>query len=154
MKTLLLVLAVALLLAGGAYGRVWLDSSRVKHPAVEVFETFYWKLQKNDLEAAIAFVVPGSEADLALSGTPAVGVAAGTGVARGFALELSHESDQEPLGRPAIHLHGHATVNIDPAGHLSAFGVPELHEVEAHLIEDLAGWRVASFRDTPIAGER
>ena len=66
MKTLMLTLSLALLLAGGAWGHAWLDSSRAKHPAVDAFETFYWKLQRNDLAAAGALVVPGSEADLAL----------------------------------------------------------------------------------------
>ena len=137
MKTLMLTLSLALLLAGGAWGHAWLDSSRAKHPAVDAFETFYWKLQRNDLAAAGALVVPGSEADLALIEKRSVGVAAELGTARGFALELELERDTEKelSGREAIRLSGRATVNIDPAGHLSAFGVPELHEVEAHLVE-------------------
>jgi hypothetical protein len=149
MKTLSLVLATALLLAGGAYGRGWLDSDGEKHPAVAAFEVFYWKLQKNDLEAASALVVPGSEAELALTSEREVGSvgAPDSGVARGFALEVSHEADGEQAGRPVIRLHGQATVNVDPAGYVSAFGVPELHDVEARLVEEQGSWRVAAFRD-------
>ena len=152
MKTLVLVLSLALLLAGGAWGHAWLDSSRTQHPAVDAFATFYWKLQRNDLAAAGALVVPGSEADLALLEKRTVGVAAELGTARGFALELARDTERELSGREAIRLSGRATVNIDPAGHLSAFGVPELHEVEAHLVEDGGSWRVVAFRDTRIAG--
>ena len=149
MKTLSLVLAAALVVAGAAYGRSWLDSDREKHPAVEAFEAFYWKLQKNDLAAAGALVVPGSEAELALteeSEVFAVG-AADSGVARGFVLDVSHEADGDDSGRPVIRLRGQATVNVDPAGYLSPFGVAELHEVEARLVEDGGSWRVAEFRD-------
>ena len=56
MKSLLLVLSTALLVAGGAYGRSWLEEDREKHPAVTTFEMFYWKLQRNDLDAASALV--------------------------------------------------------------------------------------------------
>jgi len=149
MKRLSLVLAVALTLAGGAYGRGWLDSEREKHPAVEAFEAFYWKLQRRDLAAASALVEPGSEAELALSKQPDVAAAgsAGAGVTRGFALELRHEADGESSGRPVIRLSGEATVTVDPAGYVSAFGVPELHEVEARLVEDGGRWRVSAFRD-------
>lgn len=151
MKTLLLVLGLALLFAGGAWGHAWLDSTRTKHPAVDAFEAFYWKLQRNDLAAAGALVVPGSEADLALLEKRAVGVAAELGTARGVALELERDSEKELSGREAIRLRGRATVNIDPARYLSAFGVPELHEVEARLVEDGGSWRVVAFRDTRLA---
>jgi len=149
MKTLLLVLSTALLVAGGAYGRGWLEFSREKHPAVAAFETFYWKLQRNDLAAAGTLVVPGSEAELELVAEREVGSAGSeaVGVARGFELDLSQEVDDEDAGRRVIRLYGEATVNIDPAGYVSAFGVPELHDVEARLIEDQGGWRVAAFRD-------
>jgi len=149
MKTLLLVLSTALLLAGGAYGRGWLDSDQEKHPAVAAFEAFYWKLQRHDLEAAGALVVPGSEAELALTAERTIGAAGEpeVGVARGFALDLSHELDGEDSGRPVIRLQGEATVNVDPKGFVSAFGVPELHDVEARLVEDQGSWRVATYRD-------
>ena len=149
MKTLLLVLSTALLLAGGAYGRGWLDSDREKHPAVAAFEVFYWKLQRRDLEAASALVVPGSEAELALTAEATIGAVGESeaGVARGFELEVSHEADGEQAGRPALRLYGEATVNVDPKGFVSAFGVPELHDVEARLVEDQGSWRVAEYRD-------
>jgi hypothetical protein len=149
MKTLLLVLSTALLVAGGAYGRGWLGSDDEKHPAVAAFEIFYWKLQRHDLEAASALVVPGSEAELALVAQGTVGAAGEShaGVARGFALDVSHEEDGEDSGRPVIRLRGEATVNVDPKGFVSAFGVPELHEVEAQLVEDGGSWRVAAYRD-------
>ena len=151
MKTLLIVLSTALLLAGGAYGRGWLDSDREKHPAVAAFEAFYWKLQRHDLEAASALVVPGSEAELALTAERTIGAAGESeaGVARGFALDVSRESDGGDSGRPMIRLHGEATVNVDPKGFVSAFGVPELHDVEASLVEDQGSWRVAAYRDLP-----
>jgi hypothetical protein len=151
MKTLLLVLSTALLLAGGAYGRGWLESDREKHPAVAAFELFYWKLQKHDLDAASALVVPGSEAELSLVAERTIGAAGESeaGVARGFALDVTREADGEQEGRPVIRLQGEATVNVDPKGFVSAFGVPELHEVEARLIEDPGGWRVVAFRDLP-----
>jgi hypothetical protein len=149
MKTLSLVLAAALVVAGAAYGRSWLDSDREKQLAVAAFEAFYWKLQKNDLAAASALVVPGSEAELALAVESEIGAggATATGVARGFALDVSHEVEGEYSGRPVIHLRGQATVNVDPAGYRSPFGVAELHEVEARLVEDAGSWRVAAFRD-------
>lgn len=149
MKTLLLVLGTALLVAGGAYGRGWLDADPEKHPAVAAFETFYWKLQRRDLDAASTLVVPGSEAELALLAARTVGAAGepASGIARGFALEVSHEVEADGVGGEAIRLQGEATVNVDPKGFVSAFGVPELHDVEAHLIEDRGAWRVVAFRD-------
>lgn len=149
MKTLLLVLSTALLVAGGAYARGWLDAEAEKHPAVAAFEIFYWKLQRQELEAASALVVPGSEAELALLAARTVGAAGEpqAGVARGFALELRHEVDADDAGGEVIHLQGEATVNIDPKGFASAFGVPELHDVEARLTEVHGAWRVLAFRD-------
>ncbi len=149
MKTLLLVLSTALLIAGGAYGRGWLDSDPAIHPATAAFELFYWKLQRRDLEAASALVVPGSEAELALVAERTVGAAGEpvAGTARGFALDVSQESDGDSAGREVIRLRGEATVNIDPKGFVSAFGVAELHDVEAHLVEDRGAWRVLAFRD-------
>ena len=149
MKTVLLVLTTALLVAGGAYGRGWLDFERGKHPAVAAFEVFYWKLQRKDLEAAGSLVVPGSEAELELTAEREVGGVGSEAVdiARGFELELRQEADDEDDGRRVIRLYGEATVNIDPAGYVSAFGVPELHDVEARLVEDQGGWRVAAFSD-------
>ena len=149
MRTLLLVLSTALLVAGGAYGRGWLESDPEKHPAITTFEVFYWKLQRRDLEAASTLVVPGSEAELALVAERTVGAAGepNGGVARGFALELSHELDGDDSGRPLLRLQGEATVNVDPKGFVSAFGVPELHEVEAQMVEDEGAWRVVAFRD-------
>jgi hypothetical protein len=151
MKTLLLVLSTALLVAGGAYGRSWLDSDRAKHPAVAAFETFYWKLQRQDLEAASALVVPGSEAELALLAARTVGAAGEpvAGVARGFALELREQAEGDDSGSEVILLAGEATVNIDPKGFVSAFGVPELHDVEARLVEDRGAWHVVAYRDLP-----
>jgi len=149
MKTLLLVLSTALLVAGGAYARGWLDASPEKHPAVAAFEIFYWKLQRQDLQAASALVVPGSEAELALLAARTVGAAGEplAGVARGFALDLSHQADADASGAEAIRLLGEATVNVDPKGFVSAFGVPELHDVEARLIEQDGAWRVIAYRD-------
>ncbi len=150
LKTLLLVLSVTTMFAGGAWGRAWLEASRVKHRGLDTFESFYWRLQKNDLEAAGALVLPGSEADLALVAKLEDGVSSSIGRVRGFALDLRQEAGLDPDGRSAIRLHGHATVNVDPAGRLSAFGVPEVHEVEAHLIEADGGWRVVAFRDVRV----
>jgi hypothetical protein len=149
MKTLLLVLSTALLVAGGAYGRSWLEADREKHPAVTTFEMFYWKLQRNELEAASALVAPGSEAELALTVDRAIGTAddACAGVARGFALDLDVDAEDDLAGRPSVFLAGEATVSIDPKGFASAFGVPELHEVEARLVEQDGAWRVAAYRD-------
>ena len=150
MKTLLLVLSTALLVAGGAYGRGWLDSSdQDGHPAIAAFEAFYWKLQRNELEAASALVLPGSEAELALTVERAIGPAddAPPAVARGFALDVSLETDGEPPEQPVVYIEGEATVTVDPRGFVTAFGVPELHEVEARLVEDDGAWRVAAYRD-------
>jgi hypothetical protein len=148
MKSLLLVLSTALLVAGGAYGHGWLEEAPEKHPAVTTFEMFYWKLQRNDHDAASALVAPGSEAELALAVDRAIAtpIDACAGVARGFALELDVD-DAEHAGRPAVFLAGEATVNIDPKGFVSAFGVPELHDVEARLVELDGAWRVAAYRD-------
>ena len=149
MKTLLLVLATALLVAGGAYGHSWLEADREKHPAVTTFEVFYWKLQRNELEAASALVAPGSEAELALAVDRAIATPNDScaGIARGFALDLDVDDADDLAGRPAVFLEGEATVNIDPRGFVSAFGVPELHEVEARLVEHDGAWRVAAYRD-------
>jgi len=148
MKARMLVLA--LLVSAGGY--VACSLGRDKHPAVTAFEAFYWKLQKRDLVAAGAMVVPGSEADLALAaqrdGAPGSPDGA---VARGFELDVRHEADGELAGRPAIRLRGEATVTVDPAGYSSAFGVPTTHEVEARLVEEGGSWRVAAFRDTLLA---
>jgi hypothetical protein len=116
---------------------------------VAAFEIFYWKLQRHDLEAANSLVVPGSEAELALVAERTVGAAGEpvAGVARGFALDVSHEADGDDAGRAMIRLQGEATVSIDPKGFVSAFGVPELHDVEAQLVEDAGAWRVVAFRD-------
>jgi hypothetical protein len=149
MKSLSFVLVLAPLVAGGAFGLGWHYLDREKHPAEETFEAFYWKLQKRELSAASALVDPGSEADLALSEERAQS-AAGTAQApsaRGFALDLDHESDGELAGRPVIHLHGQATVRVDPAGYASAFGVAVPHEVEARMVEADGSWRVATYRD-------
>ncbi len=149
MKRLSLALATSLVVAGAAYGRSWLDADREKQDAVAAFETFYWKLQKKDLAAASRLVVPGSEAELALTQEreQSANRPADSGVARGFALDLSPEADGEYSGRPVIRLRGLATVNVDPAGYLSPFGVTEMHEVEARLVEDGGSWRVAAYRD-------
>jgi hypothetical protein len=148
MKTLLLVLSTALLAAGGAYAHSWLEKEPEKHPAVTTFEVFYWKLQRNDLDAAGQLVAPGSEAELALAVDRAIATPDDTrdGVARGFALDLDVDTD-EHAGAPAVFLAGEATVNVDPKGFASAFGVPEIHQVEARLVEHDGTWRVAAYRD-------
>jgi hypothetical protein len=147
MKARALVLALAV--AAGGQVACGLDLGGGKHPAVTAFEAFYWKLQKGDLAAAGALVVPGSEAERTLATRRAA--AADAEVARGFALDVSREPDGELAGRPAIRLHGEATVTVDPAGYASPFGVPVPHQVEARLVEEAGSWRVAAFRDTVVA---
>ena len=153
MKAHWLALAVPFVVAGGAYGaygRGWLELDREKHPAVEAFEVFYWKLQKHDLAAAGELVLPGSDAERTLAVERDAPTAPDAAIARGFALQLSHEADGELAGRPVIRLSGQATVTVDPAGYVSAFGEPVPHEVEARLVEDGGSWRVAAFRDTVL----
>lgn len=152
MKSRSFVLVLAPLVASGALALGWHFWNRGKHPAVESFETFYWKLQKGDLSAASALVEPGSEAELALSAELAqIAVdPAPWGTARGFALDIDHESDGELAGRPVIRLHGQATVTVDPAGYTSAFGVAVPHEVEARMVEADGSWRVATYRDVVL----
>lgn len=152
MKSRSFVLVLAPLVAVGALVLGWHFWKSEKHPAVASFETFYWKLQKGDLRGASALAEPGSEAALALdeklaqvSSGPA---AAGT--ARGFALDIDHESDGEHDGRPVIRLHGSATVTVDPTGYTTAFGVAVPHEVEARMIEADGAWRVATYRDVVL----
>jgi hypothetical protein len=127
MKRLSLVLSVALMLAGGAYGRGWLDSERGKHPALEAFEAFYWKLSERPRGRGP--VVPGSEAELA-SRRPGDATGPAGWNRAGLPLDVSHEDD----GTRAGMAYGQATVNVDPGASLRS--VPELHEVEALLIED------------------
>lgn len=142
-------LVLALVVAAGGHVACSLDLGREKHPAVTAFEAFYWKLQQGDLAAAGALVVPGSEAELALAAKRESNPV-GTGVARGFELDVRHEADGDLSGRPAIRLHGGATVRVDPAGYTSAFGVPVPHEIEARLVQEGGSWRVAAFRDTVL----
>lgn len=145
-------LVLGLLVGTGGHVACSLDLGRDEHPAVTAFEAFYWKLQKGDLAAASALVVPGSEADLALAAKrESAGGSANAEIARGFELDVRHEADGELAGRPAIRLRGEATVRVDPAGYTSAFGVPVPHEVEARLVEEGGSWRVAAFRDTVLA---
>ena len=153
MKALLLVLSTALLAAGGATAHSWLEEEPEKHPAVTTFEVFYWKLQRNDLDAAGLLVAPGSEAELALAVDRAIAIPNDmrSGVARGFALDLDVDAGDDHAGRPAVFLAGEATVNVDPKGFVSAFGEPELHEVEARLVEHDGAWRVAAYRDLRLA---
>jgi len=148
MKTLLLVLSTALLAAGGAYAHSWLERSPEKHPAVTTFEVFYWELVRNDLDAAGRLVAPGSEAELALAVDRAIALPDDTraGAARGFALDLNVDA-ADHAGRPAVFLAGEATVNVDPKGFVTSFGVPELRHVEARLVEHDGAWRVAAYRD-------
>jgi hypothetical protein len=152
MKSRSFVLVLAPLVAGGAIGLGWHFWNQRKHPAEETFEAFYWKLQKRDLGAASALVEPGSEADLALTAERAQSDAGKPpmATARGFALELDHETDGELSGRPVVRLHGRASVRVDPAGYLSAFGVPVPHDVEARMVEVAGGWRVATYRDVAL----
>jgi hypothetical protein len=153
MKSRSIVLALAPLVAGGALALGWQLWKAEKHPAVESFETFYWKLQKGDLRAASALVEPGSEAALALDAKLAQVAAGpeGAETARGFALDIDHESDGEHEGRPVIRLHGQATVTVDPAGYSTAFGVAVPHEVEARMVEADGAWRVATYRDVVLS---